>query len=416
MSFINIRTHPLRFLLYLEWAMFAIALIAEILRFLFFPIPRNLSLNLLSFLLFALMGLALPAGRKLHKIVYTGLEFWFVQLASIAGGMRLFSLLYIVLVTRNCLIFERWQRWAIAGFAYICFLLTQIERLQHRILTAPRPIRGMPPPDRIPLQPPRFFAHPERFIFTWLTSVLLFGLVLVFLQLFVSAILAERKSRERLAAANAQLRNYALRIEDVATLQERNRIAREIHDSLGHSLTAFNLHLDAALRLLASDPVEAKALLVEAKKLGSKSLQEIRQSVATLRSDPLQGKSLPAAIASLLDDFQRSTGISPQSQIELNSPLPKELKTATYRIVQEALTNICKYAEATQASVQIKTTTKLHLTIQDNGNGFNLAQNSTGFGLQGMQERTKALGGQFQVLTAPANGCKIIATFPIPRL
>jgi len=395
--------------------MFAIAAIAELVRFRFFHVPRNLPLTLASFLLFAAMGLALPKSPKLNKIIYTGLEFLFVQFASAAGGIRLFSLLYIAIVTRNCLIFERWQRWAIVAFAYLCFLLTHIERLQHRISVASRPFRRMPPPARVPFHPPPLMQA-ERFVFTWLTSALLFGLVLLFLQLSVSAILAERKSREQLAAANAQLRNYALRIEDVATLQERNRIAREIHDSLGHSLTAFNLHLDAALRLLASDPVEAEELLKDAKKLGSKSLQDIRQSVATLRSDPLQGKTLPEAIAALLDDFQRSTGIRPQSQILLDRPIPPEVKTAVYRIVQEALTNICKYAQATQAIVQIRTTTELQLTIQDNGKGFNVAQNSTGFGLQGMQERAKALGGRLSAIAAPSKGCKIIATFPLPQL
>jgi signal transduction histidine kinase len=83
-----------------------------------------------------------------------------------------------------------------------------------------------------------------------------------------------------------------------------------------------------------------------------------------------------------------------------------------YRIVQEALTNICKYAQATEINIHLQTTSnQLELIIEDNGNGFNLNQNISGFGLQGMRERTLALGGKFEINTAPGEGCKITAKF-----
>jgi signal transduction histidine kinase len=239
---------------------------------------------------------------------------------------------------------------------------------------------------------------------------------LLFLQLLVNAILAERQSREQLALANAQLRQYALRIEDIATLQERNRIAREIHDSLGHALTVLNLHLEAALKLQQSDPEAATEFLADAKQLGSTALEEVRRSVAALRCDPLQGQTLADAIASLTDEFQRSTGISPQCHLEQQSALPPEVKTAVYRIVQEALTNIYKYAEASEVKVELTATaSELHLIVADNGKGFDRDRNTTGFGLAGMRERTLALGGHFEIVTAPGAGCQIIATIPLPR-
>jgi signal transduction histidine kinase len=255
-----------------------------------------------------------------------------------------------------------------------------------------------------------------------LSFAILFGLALVFLQLLVDAVLSERQSREKLAItndklerANAQLRQYALRIEDIATLQERNRIAREIHDSLGHSLTVLNLHLEAAWKLWNSDLDEATEFLVEAKQLGSTALNDVRQSVFALRSDPLESQSLEEAITSLSENFRRSTGVSPKSSITVSYPIPAEVKTVVYRIVQEALTNICKYAAATEVKIQICTTTDLHLVITDNGKGFNFNQNTTGFGLQGMRERTLALGGKFEVVTFPASGCKIIVNLPYFR-
>jgi signal transduction histidine kinase len=233
----------------------------------------------------------------------------------------------------------------------------------------------------------------------------------------MNSMVAERQSRDKLAIANEKLRQYALRIENQAILQERNRIARDIHDSLGHSLTALNIQLETALKLWQSNPEKAKAFLTRAKDLGSQSLQEVRQSVSAMRSDPVQGRSLEAAIASLAEELQRSTGIKPTCSLHLERPLPAEVHTAAYRIVQEALTNIFKYAFATRVKIQLQATSdELQLIVEDNGRGFNVEANTTGFGLQGMRERTLALGGQLAIDSKPGNGSRITAHFPLPKL
>jgi signal transduction histidine kinase len=88
-----------------------------------------------------------------------------------------------------------------------------------------------------------------------------------------------------------------------------------------------------------------------------------------------------------------------------------------YRIIQEALTNITKYANATDVKIKLQALpTELVLMIQDNGKGFNIEQNTTGFGLQGMRERTLVQGGKFEINTLPGSGCRITAKFPLPRL
>ncbi|WP_339381555.1 sensor histidine kinase [Brasilonema bromeliae] len=242
---------------------------------------------------------------------------------------------------------------------------------------------------------------------------LMFGLVLVFVLLLINALLSERQSREKLAIAHQQLHRYALRVEDQATLQERNRIAREIHDALGHSLTAQSIQLENALLFLSSNLDKAKTFLEEAKQLGSSALREVRQSVATLRCDALQGKSLESAIALLLSDFQRRTGIIPDYKLCLPQPLSGEVGTTIYRIVQEALTNISKHSAATVVTIDLQTTAdSLYLQLCDNGRGFNPYQNTTGFGIQGMRERTLALGGHFRIFSESGCGCRIIAVFP----
>lgn len=390
---IQIRNHPFQFLLYLEWILLLIAALSEALPYPFRKLPRLPLLTILSIAGFGIMGLRMPSGKPVYKVLYTGLEIFLVSLSVIAGGIRLFPLLYIILVIRSCLIFELPGRLVVTGLSFILFLQRLFQWFQIF-------------PARTPLQ--------ERLRFIFLGYTLLFGLSLAFVLLLMNALLTERQSREKLAVANEQLRQYAMRIEDQAVLQERNRIARDIHDSLGHSLTALNLQLETAVKLWSSDPDRATQFLAQAKQLGSQALQEVRQSVWAMRSDPLQGQSLEEAIASLAEEFHRSTGVLPACRIMLGHPLPAEVTTALYRIVQEALTNICKYAAATEVNIQLQASpTSVCLVIQDNGKGFIVERNTTGFGLQGMRERTLALGGHFEIDSAPAAGCRITANIPL---
>ncbi|OWY69875.1 two-component sensor histidine kinase [cyanobacterium TDX16] len=388
------QNHPFPFLLYLEWALLAIAIWTELLPNPSLRFPRFPLLTLLSITGFGLMGLRLPTGKLIYKVIYTAIEILLILFTSLTGSraIRLFPFLYLLLVTRSCLIFNLPGRLLITGLSFTFFLLT-LQRRFHRIPAPP--------------------SAQERLRFFPLLLALLFGLVLVFVLLLMNAVLAERQSREKLAIANEQLRKYALRIEDQATLQERSRIAREIHDSLGHSLTALNLQLETALKLWLSDSTRAYTFLTQAKKLGSQALQDVRQSVSALR-DPLLGRSLEQAIASLAENFGRSTGIIPLCQIQLTDPITIEVSTAIYRIVQEALTNISKYAAATEVKIQLQVTKNhLKLIIVDNGKGFQLSQNTTGFGLQSMRDRAQVLGGELNIHTAPNSGCTIVADIPL---
>ncbi|NJR50623.1 MAG: response regulator [Leptolyngbyaceae cyanobacterium CSU_1_3] len=203
------------------------------------------------------------------------------------------------------------------------------------------------------------------------------------------------------------------RIEEMVVIEERNRIARDIHDSLGHSLVALNIQLEAALTLWQADPDRAQSMLVEAKQLGSEALQAVRESVSAIRSDPLQGQRLEGAIVTLAEEFYHLTDVLPACQIDLSQPLPNPINHVVYRIVQEGLTNICKHAAATIVEIQIQTTDAgLSLTLRDNGRGFQSAQPVAGYGLQGMQERAEAMGGQLEIVSQPGAGCQINAHFP----
>lgn len=396
---IKIDNHPFRFLLYLEWILLAISIITSVLPY---PSPKFSSrfpeLTILSLTIFGLMGLRLPTSNNVSKVIYTACEIILIFISGLFEGRaaRLFPFLYIILVTRSCLIFPLPGRLTVTFFSFSLFLFTLINRLPR----SPLPVQAQ-----------------ERFrFFTW-SLTLVFGLSLIFVLLLMNSLLSERKSREELAVANEKLRLYALRIENQATLEERNRIAREIHDSLGHSLTALNLQLETALKLSQSNPDKAQCFLARAKELGSKALQDVRNSVSTMRSHPLQGKSLEQGIGILAQEFQGNTGILLTCFLNVDYQLPMEVNTAIYRIIQESLTNISKHARATRVNLEISLSRgSLLLIIQDNGKGFDIHQNTTGFGLQSMRDRTLALGGQFTINSAIGGGCQITVDIPLSKL
>ena len=144
------------------------------------------------------------------------------------------------------------------------------------------------------------------------------------------------------------------------------------------------------------------------------ALQEVRQSVATLRTDPRQGKSLDSIATNLIREFRVTTTIEPTCVIRLSHPIPTEVVSALYRVLQEALTNITRHSRATNVLLQLFTEDRiLHLHIHDNGKGFDPDQNSTGFGLQGMRERIIALGGQFKLSSQLGEGCRISIKIPL---
>jgi signal transduction histidine kinase len=392
---IQFANHPFRFLLYLEWVLLGLSALIVIIpsSSTRFPI-KHPELTIVSLVIFGLMGLRLPTKSKINQVLYTALEITLILIAGFFGGRvaRLFPFLYLIVVTRSCLIFQLPGRLTVAVLSFILFLFTLRKRL---------------PPHRLPP------GAQERFLFFSFIFAVLFALGLVFVLLLMNAVLSERESRDKLARANEKLRQYALQIENQATLEERNRIAREIHDSLGHSLTALNLQLETALKLSKSDIPRAMTFVATAKELASKALQDVRQSVSTMRKHPLQAKSLAEEISILAADFQRSNGVKVKCNIDLESQLPLEINTPIYRIIQESLTNISKYAQADQINLELIADSKqIKLIIEDNGRGFNVEQNTTGFGLQSMRDRTLAVGGEFTINSARNAGCQIIVTIP----
>jgi signal transduction histidine kinase len=398
MSLFSHYQRPIMLLQLLERTLLVIVTVLAIILHAKYSTPWLMLLNLLLITVFAGLGQITPS-RYSSKVIYTVVEFGVIILLTLVGQLPWFALLLLVLVIRNCLMLSGIWRSIVTGLTFLFYVGCYTHRLINNDIFVP--------------------ITEDQIIPFWFGSILSFGLTILFLQLLVDAVTTEQKSRQELALANERLQQYACKIEELATLQERNRIAREIHDSLGHTLTVFNFHLTAALRLFYSNPSKAEELLREAKDLGNSALQEVSQSVSLLRTNPLRGQPLAAAIRDLIDKFWQNTDVMPHYEIDpqldvADFPLHERYKTAIYRIVQESLTNMSKYAAMTQATIQIsRVDQSINLLISDNGRGFDLHKNTTGYGLQGIQERVMLLSGEIEITTAPDQGCQIAVILPL---
>lgn len=398
---------PFRLLLYLEWLLLGIALVHVV-----FPAPvQNTSpvsiVTILCVASFGLMGLRLPTQRLVSKWLYIALEFALILLPVLFDHQNHSApFLGIVVLIRSCQMFKLPGRLLVAGFMYAAFALPLFWQ------ELPPPFKP-PKPEEMGISIEEIPTDSQIFLLK-LNVILSVGLILVFVLLLVNSLLTERQSRQKLTIAHEKLRHYALRIEDQATLQERNRIAREIHDALGHALTAQSIQLENALLFCPEGADKTRTYLIQAQQLGTKALHEVRQSVSTLRSNPLRGQTLKTILAYVVNEFQAISGIVPECHVELLETIPAEVSTALYRIVQEALINICKHSAATRVSIDLEEKMgAIVLRIADDGRGFNPEQNSTGFGIQGMRERTAALGGQFSLVSEPGKGCLVEVIVPI---
>jgi signal transduction histidine kinase len=240
-----------------------------------------------------------------------------------------------------------------------------------------------------------------------------------FVVLYTRAAVRERKVRsekERLAAelrqANDQLREYAAQAEELATVHERNRLAREIHDGLGHYLTGINMQIQAGRAVLDHDREVAMGALDQAQALAQEGLTEVRRSVAALRASPLDNQSLPQAIEGLVNECRAAGIATAYSVLGERRDLAPQISLVLYRVAQEGTTNMRKYAQASSAEVTLdyRDEDQVRLTVSDSGVGTD--DPSGGYGLIGIRERVGLIGGQAQIETAPGEGFALHVQVP----
>lgn len=221
--------------------------------------------------------------------------------------------------------------------------------------------------------------------------------------------LAEANSQ--LAEANTQLKHYATTVERLTVSHERNRLARELHDTLAHTLSAVSVQLEATQALWDSDLDAARDSLGQARALTKNGLQEARRALQALRAQPLDDLGLALAVQQLAEQGAQRAGLTLDVDISVElEHLRPDVEQSIYRVAEEAITNVVRHANARTLSVRLgREAGQIVLAVVDDGLGFDpAAQRANGhYGLVGMQERAALCGGVLQVTSQPGQGAAV---------
>jgi two-component system NarL family sensor kinase len=218
-----------------------------------------------------------------------------------------------------------------------------------------------------------------------------------------------------IAVERARLFDRSARL---GAVEERNRLAREIHDTLAQGLTATGLQLESAEALLdeESGAEQAREPLRRALSLTRSNLDEARRSVLDLRAAPLEGRSLPEALKTLVDRWEARTNVATRFKaVNGGRPLPPRVEVALYRVCQEALTNVARHAHASRVTVWLVATPEaVRLAVQDDGRGFDPSRvGEDRHGIVGMRERAEMIGGFLKLERGPEGGTRVEVEVPL---
>lgn len=337
--------------------------------------------------LFFCLSFILPLNRPLwQRRIYIALEVGLAGIA-IASGVELSFVLYLLLI-KACFLLSRREVivtnimggvvW-LASFAWLYPSLIQ---------------RQLPEFDSVTLQ--------SSLYTTLLHALLYYASASIFVILLGFVIVAERESRQRAEALSQE-------VEVLGAKLERLRIAREIHDSLGHTLTSLGVQLEVAQKLRDRDLVKSFHSVDNAALLANQCLQDVRQLVQTMRWQ--SGFDLNEALREQAEQIRQQGVVT---QIDLSLPaLSLQSSYQLYCILKEGLINVQKHAKATQVTLRgVVDSDTIVVTLQDNGQGFDLEQSWAGCGLQGMQERAELLGGTLRMSTGSNQGTQIKIVMP----
>ena len=356
-------------------------------------LPLSLALTIVAQTLeSALTALALPpvrfaAGRELSQI---GIP------VEVRAVEPLFLLLVAVVI--GAWAYGKRGAWITAGFASILLLFTTLlDSYTGRILFAS---------DRAD----------AILRFTPLTIILpvlaLRVPLLIVVGYIVGALAEQERSRTlELSAANVKLREQALATEQLATARERNRLARDLHDTLAHALAGLVVQLQAIETLLGAEPEAARSELVKARRIAQEGLQETRQAIQDLRVHPIEDLGLARALERATLDFGDRAGV--QVDLHIGDPqaaISNDVAAQILFIAKEAFNNIERHADARQVEVSLaRNNGQVLLTICDDGRGFEQSQvdDAERFGLQGMSERAEMIGAQLTVESRVGQGTTV---------
>lgn len=352
----------------------------------------------ISFFLLLILGGMAPLVPRIDsgplRFLSAVCELLICLVASHLGIHRLYPFLSAIIVARYSMLLDITPSIALAALAAFLnnrYLASIIRKVEFAWLG---PIDNQPRLD----------------LLTDVAASILFTAALLLLVTAVRYLSIEQESRKK-----AQV--LTLEIKDLATELERSRLAREIHDSLGHSLTALNMQLEVFATLQKSDPSRALEAFYTARRLATDILDDVRAVVHSIRHQDFQ---FEAAMTKLVEQTRAIKGTESEIEIELSllaSSLPQAIAYQLYNIARECLTNSVKHSDADKLTIVVREEAgSIKLDYTDNGCGFDYAERSAdqnrGYGIIGMIERAESLRGTLVLESGTGKGTKISVTVP----
>ncbi len=222
---------------------------------------------------------------------------------------------------------------------------------------------------------------------------------------------SSRRQKHRLLLANVQLSQYSNTLEHLATSRERNRLARELHDTTAHTLSGISVNLEALKTITPKDNPEMQDMISTTLEAARNGLSDTRRALKDLRAQPLEDLGLELALRQLIDSVAERAGF--KTKVNIDTPLPylaPNIEQVFYRIAQETLENTTRHANAYMVTVDLhEEDSKLTMHIQDDGRGFNVNEvhGEGHFGLKGMHERALTIGAELTVESQPGRGTSV---------
>ncbi len=208
-----------------------------------------------------------------------------------------------------------------------------------------------------------------------------------------------------------ELRENNRKLEEISIVKERNRIAREIHDTLGHTLTGAIIQLEAAKKLIDVDRDKTLEAIEKTQKITREGFMEVKRAIQALRPVLIEEGNLKDSLEALFEKTENDFQVSIESRIFTDELRDKSMEVSLYRIIQESITNSIRHGDATKIKILLENRmTTIELSIIDNGKGCSAIHE--GFGLRGIKERINGYLGHVQIISNPNEGFQLQATIP----
>jgi signal transduction histidine kinase len=238
----------------------------------------------------------------------------------------------------------------------------------------------------------------------------LFYLVVFIVCVFMGHTIQQTElARERNQQLVEELQSTQQKLQELAVLEERNRLARDLHDSVKQQVFAISMQLSAA-RTTLSGSDKAYQSVTDAERLAQEAGAELTTLINALRPPGLESKTLANAIGEHVEEWSRQNNIAYETNIDSAIPVNQQIEQALFRVLQEALANVARHSRADKVAILLKSENeRVTLVVEDNGIGYDAERITKGIGLDSMKERLLAVNGEFEVSNLQSQGTRVIA-------